>query len=175
MKTLLLMRHAKSAWDDPALVDVLRPLAPRGRLAATRIGRYLREAGLAPERVLCSPALRAAETLARVLVELGGSPVVEEWPDLYFRGWTSLLDAVRGLPEDVGRAMLVCHNPDLHELALALAGVGAPKALAALAAKFPSGALAVLTFPTPDPASGWSGLAPAAGTLQALVRPRDLS
>ena len=173
MKTLLLLRHAKSSWDETGLADLARPLTSRGRAAATRIGRHLRGAGLAPERVLCSPARRATETLAGVLTELGESPVIEERPDLYLRGWSSLLGAVHGLPEEVNRAMLVSHNPDLHDLALALAGTGPPEALKALAAKFPTGALAVLCFA--DPVSGWRAVAPGKGALHALIKPRDMS
>jgi len=171
MKTLLLLRHAKSAWNDSTISDISRPLTPRGQIAATRIGRHLREEGPLPERVLCSPARRAAETLARVLAELKPPPVVEERPELYLQGWSSLLAAARSLPEEVKRAMVVSHNPDLPDLALALAGTGPAAALTALATKFPTGALAVLTFPV----GTWREIAPGSGTLQALIRPRDLS
>ena len=168
MKTLLLLRHAKSAWDDPGLADMERPLTPRGQAAAARMGRHLRDTGLVPERVLCSPARRAAETLALVLAGPTHTPVVDQRPELYLRGWSALLAAVQGLPGAVDRAMLVSHNPDIHELAVALAGSGAP---AALAAKYPTGALAVLRFAVQD----WRAVAPGTGTLQEFVSPRHLS
>ena len=60
MRTLLLMRHAKSSWDEPGLADLERPLAARGRLAAPLVARHLRERGLMPDLVLCSPAVRVA-------------------------------------------------------------------------------------------------------------------
>ena len=76
MKTLCLMRHAKSGWDDPSLSDHDRPLTARGVEAAGLVGRHLKQRGVRPDLVLCSTARRAAETLALVLNELGrGMPV----------------------------------------------------------------------------------------------------
>ena len=172
MKTLYLLRHAKSAWDDPGLADVARPLAPRGRKAATRVGRALRESGRLPELVLCSPARRAADTLARVLAELGPDPVpVETCEALYFGGPAALLLRVQTLPATLYRVMLVAHDPDLHELAVLLAGSGPTAARVSLSEKFPTGALALLDFPGDD----WAAVAPGAGRLREFLRPRDLS
>ncbi len=171
MKTLLLLRHAKSAWADPALEDFDRPLAPRGIDAATRMGRYLCRDGLVPERILCSPARRAAQTLTLVLAQLKDEPPVETARSLYLGGWPALLAAVQTLPATTARAMLVAHNPDLQDLALTLAGTGPAASLQALAEKLPTGGLVVLTFPGPT----WSAVAAGAGTLVALVCPRELS
>ena len=71
MKTLLLLRHAKSSWDNPALDDRDRPLAARGKRSAERIGRYMADNELSPALVLCSPARRAVDTLAIVRAGLG--------------------------------------------------------------------------------------------------------
>jgi phosphohistidine phosphatase len=121
--------------------------------------------------VLCSPAQRAAETLALAQAQLETQPEVEVRADLYLDGWTALLDAVHGLPDRVSRAMLVGHNPDLQDLACRLAGSGSSDARQAMAAKFPTGALAVIAFPGPS----WGEVALGAGTLRAFVRPRDLT
>jgi phosphohistidine phosphatase len=66
VRTLHLLRHAKSSWDDPSLADRDRPLAPRGLRAGRAIAAYLREHGIAPGLVLCSPAARTRETLGLV-------------------------------------------------------------------------------------------------------------
>ncbi len=171
MKRLFLLRHAKSAWDDPTLADHNRPLAARGRQAATRMGRFLRAEGTGIERILCSPARRAAETLAAVLAELASTPPVETQDALYLGGPNALLAAIQSLPNGIDRAMIVAHNPDLHELAVALIRAGAAEPRRALAEKFPTGALAILEFP----GGAWSEVMPGTGTLLALVRPRDLS
>ncbi len=171
MKTLYLLRHAKSSWDDPALPDRERPLAPRGRKAAAAIGGHLARFDACPELVLCSPARRTTETLEGVLAALGpkAEPVVETREELYLGGGRTLLATVRALPPGVSRALLVGHDPDLHELAMLLAGGGEPGPLAELKRKFPTGALAVLSLPE------WGEAGPGVATLREFVRPRELS
>ena len=171
MKTLYLLRHAKSSWDEPGLADRERPLAPRGRKAAAAIGQHLARFDAIPELVLCSPARRTTETLEGVLAALGAkaAPTVENREDLYLGGGQTLLEAVRALPAGVSRVLVVGHDPDLHDLAVSLAGSGEPGPLAELKQKFPTGALAVLGL------SAWSEAAPGAGRLREFVRPRDLS
>jgi phosphohistidine phosphatase len=66
-----MLRHAKSAWDDPALRDCDRPLAPRGRKAAKRVARWAKKHAVNPQLVVCSSAVRAQQTLQRVLPSLG--------------------------------------------------------------------------------------------------------
>ncbi len=171
MKTLYLLRHAKSSWDEPSLADRDRPLAPRGCRAATLIGQHLARFDARPELVLCSPARRSAETLERLLEALGptAAPRVETREELYLGGQRTLLDAVRELPTDTSRVLLIAHNPDLHELAVSLSGSGEPGPLAALKERFPTGALAVLGL------SDWAEANAGVGRLKEFVRPRDLS
>ncbi|NIP89767.1 MAG: histidine phosphatase family protein, partial [Gammaproteobacteria bacterium] len=83
MKTLLLLRHAKSSWDDPSLEDFDRPLAPRGEKAAPVMAAYLASKGLRPDLVLCSPAARARQTWALVAQSLGDGIAVKELQSLY--------------------------------------------------------------------------------------------
>ncbi|MFC5585479.1 SixA phosphatase family protein [Nitratireductor kimnyeongensis] len=71
MKELLLLRHAKSSWDDPSLADIERPLAPRGRRAAPLMGREILRRGWSPDYVLVSPARRAQQTWRLVAAEIG--------------------------------------------------------------------------------------------------------
>lgn len=171
MKTLCLMRHAKSGWDDPDLPDHDRPLNERGVEAAGLVGRYLKRQGIRPDLVLCSTAKRAADTLALVLNEFGRDAPVEHDRGLYLAGAPALLEAVRGAPDSVGTLLVVGHNPDMHHLGQHLAGFGDPKALRAMAEKFPTGGCAILTFETRH----WREVSPGRGHLVEFVRPRLLA
>jgi phosphohistidine phosphatase len=162
-RQLFLLRHAKSSWDEPGLADHDRPLAKRGRKAAKAMGAHLRRCGIAPALVLCSSARRARQTVD--LLGLDGELLVE--PGLYEASTSGLLERLRGIPDDVGAAMLVGHQPALGDLALALAREGAGRERAR--EHFPTGALATLRFTGP-----WSELAPGDAELVELVRPREL-
>lgn len=150
MKCLLLLRHAKSSWDDLTLEDWQRPLAPRGRQAAPRMGREIALRGWRPQRVLVSPARRAQETWNLVAPELPDRPEGVETPQLYGASQDAVLRRLRHLPEDLSCVLLVGHNPQLESLAHSLAGRGSDaQALAQIQAKFPTAALAVLAFDAP--------------------------
>jgi phosphohistidine phosphatase len=111
-KTILLMRHAKSSWDDSSLRDFDRPLNSRGKRDAPRMGLYLSEIGTAPDLIVCSPAARAKATILRVVKELGLNEDVITWEeDLYFGGSDSYLNAIRRAPENAQIVMTVGHNP----------------------------------------------------------------
>jgi len=171
MKTLCLMRHAKSGWDDPSLPDHDRPLNERGVEAAGLVGRHLKQQGIRPDLVLCSTAKRAADTLSLVLNALGGGVAAQHDRGLYLAGAPALLEALRGAPDSVATLMLVGHNPDMHHLTQHLAGFGDPAALRAVAEKFPTGGCAILTFE----AGRWRDVAPGRGHLVEFVRPRLLA
>lgn len=162
---LLLLRHAKSSWDDPSLADRDRPLAPRGRKAASRIARHLGERDERPDLVLCSPATRTRQTLERL--SLDPSVRVEFNERLYAASAAALLALLRALPASAGTVLVVGHNPGLEELALELAVPGPHRER--IAEKFPTGALATLAFD-----GAWAELARGACTLVDYVVPRDL-
>jgi phosphohistidine phosphatase len=167
VKRLYLLRHAKSAWDDPRLRDRERPLAPRGRKAAKRMARWAEEHGVRPQLVVCSDAVRAQETLQGVLPGLG-EPTVWVEATLYTAGAETLLARIRALPEDVDEAMLVGHNPGLMDLLLLLA---APSALRERAREnLPTGALAELRTDV----ERWGDISPGAARLTQFVLPRKL-
>lgn len=172
MRQLLLLRHAKSSWDDPQLADHARPLNARGRRAAAAMARAMRELGLAPEVVLVSSARRTLQTL-EALAPLPDSPIVEPMDALYLAPWEKLLDAVHGVPETARSVLLIGHNPGLHELALALAGAAAMTtrdgAARRLAEAYPTGALAEFSVATP-----WRFLEAGGGRLVRFLTPRDL-
>ena len=160
-KVLLLLRHAKSSWDDPALADHDRPLAARGRKAALKIGARLRADHTSVSLVLCSSARRARET-----VELVAPPGELEIDDrLYGASAGELLQRLRQVPDAVGAVMLVGHNPAMHDLALRLISRDADHVVG----KFPTGALASLTF-----TGSWQALAPRGAQLTSFLKPREL-
>jgi phosphohistidine phosphatase len=174
MRTLLLLRHAKSSWDDPDLPDFKRPLAPRGRRAARALARYFQEATLRPDRILCSPATRTRQTLAALAesrdAPLQGTPV-EEDERIYEARSQDLLRRVREVPGAVRSLLVVGHNPGMADLALLLLGSGPHHpSLARLREKVPTGALITLEIPEGD----WTGLGPGSCRLASFLRPVDL-
>jgi len=177
-RTLVLFRHAKSAWPDVADHD--RPLARRGIRAAPVMGRWLREAGFLPGQVLCSTARRAQETWQFAQVGLAATPPVTFDARIYEAAATDLLAVIREVPPATGTLLLIGHNPAIENLALLLAtapggaagpapGGAAPGDLEQMRSKFPTGAIAVLEFH-----GTWPGLAPGGARLTAFVTPRDL-
>lgn len=170
MVTLALFRHAKSSWTSSARDDFDRPLAPRGRKAAPRMGKFIASEGLVPDVVLCSSAARAKETLQLALAEWTDHPPEVRYEDgLYHAGPDAMLDALRALPGEYGHAMLIGHNPGMHALALDLVGQAGGDSLNALAGKYPTAALIVLDFD-----GGWQDVAPARGTLRLFMKPKAL-
>jgi phosphohistidine phosphatase len=163
VRTLYLLRHAKSSWDDPALADYERPLAPRGRRDAKRMADHFRAGGIEPDFVLCSGAERTRQTLE--LIGLTSPTMID--PLLYAASAEQLLDRVRAIPDEIASAMLIGHNPGLHDLALGLASAG--EELDRLKAKFPTAALATLSTETT-----WTRLAPGDAVLAAYVVPKQL-
>jgi phosphohistidine phosphatase len=169
--TLSLLRHAKSAWGDIGAEDVDRGLAERGIEAAPRMGRAMRKLGLKPDLILCSAAIRTRATLTLVLPELRlEDPEIRYEDALYLASPVTLHDTLKSLPDRAGHVLVIGHNPGLHALALALAGSGDKGALADLSAKFPTAALAVLTFET----DSWRKIRTGQGRLRHFVTPRSL-
>ncbi len=169
-RQLLLLRHAKAAIGDPGMEDFDRPLAERGGKAAKAMGRYMSEHGLAPDLVLCSPSRRTRTTWEIAAHELPEtiSRMVEGLYD--FGDGAALLDAIRRHGAHAKRLMLVGHNPATQNLALGLAGSGEKALRRQIMEKYPTGALAVLSFDS----GNWSDTAEGAGRLDAFIRPRDI-
>jgi phosphohistidine phosphatase len=166
-RRLILLRHAKSAWPDVADQD--RPLAGRGRRAAPAAGRWLRESGHVPDLVLCSTARRARETWQLAEVELGAHPRATFEPRVYGTSATELLDLARQTPSSVRTLMIVGHEPTMSDLTLELADDDRGSALDRVRAKFPTAAIAILTF-----AGSWPELGPGKAKLDNFVVPDDL-
>lgn len=171
MLTLSLLRHAKSSWDPPGTDDFDRPLAERGLKAAPVIGAYIASHELRPELILCSAAVRTRATLDLVMPFFDPAPPALAYEEgLYLATASQLLARLRNISTRWSKVMLIGHNPGFHDLAMALtADTSSPMAIA-LAQKYPTATLAVLTFDTQD----WSKIAPATGHLTRFVTPASL-
>ena len=122
MKTLLILRHAKSSWDEPGLADIQRPLNKRGKHDAPRVGELLKEADLIPDVILSSPAVRAIKTAEAVADACGYEGNIEIKEDFYPGSPENYLEALNDLPGDPMRVMVVGHNPGLEEFLNELTG-----------------------------------------------------
>lgn len=169
MKTLFLLRHAKSDWADPDQHDFDRPLNARGRKAARAMGRELRRLKLAADQIIASPAARTIETLALLADGYGGRMKIEEDERLYLASADTLFGIVRAADDRRRSLLLVGHNPGLHQVTLGLVRESPERA--EVAAKYPTGALAEIAFDV----ERWGEIAPASGRLARFLRPRDLA
>ena len=160
MKTLFIMRHAKSSWAETDLADFDRPLNDRGRRDAPFMGTVMRENGYAPEIILSSPAVRARET-AR-LVKEGGNLAGEIFFDdrIYEASPQTLKQVVSEIDDKNASAMLVGHNPGIEGFIRLLTGTLEP---------MPTAALAIIQL---TPAS-WRDVATNSGRLVKVIRPKD--
>jgi phosphohistidine phosphatase len=161
MKTLLILRHAKSSWKKPDLPDHDRPLNKRGKKEAPKVGQYLKENDLVPDLILCSTARRAMETAQAVADACGFEGTVDAHKDLYLSEPSIYLDILRCLPDEARRVMVVGHNPAVEELLATLTEVDE---------HLSTSALAVVDLPI----SSWEELNEATdGRLQILWVPRQ--
>ncbi len=168
MRQLLLLRHAKSSWDDPALSDHSRPLNRRGRLAAQAMRTAMEGLGLSPDVVLVSTSRRTLQTMQE-LEPWAETPLVEPLDSLYLANADAMLAVLRQTRETVRSLLLIGHNPGLHELALLLADEAGLAQAPRLREGYPSGALAEFSLPGP-----WQHLDAGAARLVRFVCPRDL-
>jgi phosphohistidine phosphatase len=178
-RKLVLLRHAKSAWPD--VPDHDRPLARRGQRDAPAIGRWLRDARLLPDQVLCSTARRASETWQLTRAGLGTSPPVSFDDRVYQASAEQLLSLIRRIAPETRTLLVVGHDPAVPELALLLAAAAPPAggnarngtALSVMVnrmrVKFPTAAVAVFEF-TGD----WDQMTPGSTRLACFMTPRDL-
>ena len=171
MRNLLLLRHAKSSWDDSALDDFERPLSQRGRETAPLMANYMASHNLQPDYVLCSSAVRTQQTLSLVLPAFGPRPPAVVYDDaLYLASATALLTRLRRVQPKWRRVLIVGHNPGLHDLALHMISRRDDDLHAALASKFATAALAVQAFDV----AAWHDVAPHSGELTHFMTPSRL-
>jgi phosphohistidine phosphatase len=163
MKTLLLLRHAKSSWGNPGLADHDRPLNKRGKRDAPRIGELLRREELVPHLIISSTARRARVTAELVAEHSGYAGSLRLEADLYAAGAEAYLEGLANLPDEYERVMVVGHNPGLEELLEAIIGGYE---------RLPTAALAEVRLPV----QRWRDLNDETeGELVNLWRPKELS
>lgn len=163
MKTLLLLRHAKSSWNNPALDDHERPLNERGRRDGPRMGQLMREQGLIPDVVISSDAVRARLTAEAVVEAARYAGEILLDPRLYLASPADILSLLRTVAEKADTVMIVGHNPGLEELVALLTGERRD---------LPTAALARIVLPIDQ----WRDLKPSTrGTLSGHWRPKELT
>ncbi len=170
MRTIAILRHAKSSWAEPGAGDFDRPLNDRGRLAAERVGRELKQRGVRFDHVLASPATRVRETLERLVEGYGDFPEIRFDDSLYGATEGHLLASIRALPDDVRAPLIVGHNPGLHSLVLTLTTDDEEQLRSRIAAKYPTAAFAAVELPV----LRWKEVQRGAGRLRDLILPREL-
>lgn len=166
-RTLIVIRHAKSAWP-PGVPDQERPLNGRGQRDAPAVGRWLVEHDLVPELVHVSPARRTLATWGLIRSELPGDITVSTADEVYAASWETMLRVVRGSDDAYSRVALVGHNPGCEDLVAALAGPQSdPELMAQVAVKYPTAGTAVLRFDC-----SWADMAEAGCALVEFATPR---
>lgn len=160
MKTLYILRHAKSSWSDPVLADFDRPLNDRGNAAAPFMGRLMSESGFSPEVILASPAERAKQTalLVKNAGKLAAKIKFEE--RIYEASPQTLRQVISGLEQTISSAMLIGHNPGME---------GFIRYLTNEAQRMPTAALAIIDLP----ADKWERADPGSGSLRRIIRPKE--
>ena len=162
MKTLLVLRHAKSSWNDPSVDDHDRPLNARGTRDAPRMGQLVRELQLAPEVIISSDAVRARTTAAAVAEALGFAEEIRLERRLYLASPADIVAVVRIVPASATTAMIVGHNPGFEQLVERLTGESN---------ELPTAALAQIALPI----ERWRDLKVSTrGKLIGLWRPKEL-
>jgi phosphohistidine phosphatase len=161
MKNLLLLRHAKSDWDDPSLRDFDRPLAARGERDAPKIGKALRKRGPVPDLIVSSPAARAKETIEAVARAARFGLEIQFNEAIYDASSPELLKLIRLLPDDSSCVLMVGHNPGFEDLVGRLSGSHE---------RMPTAALACIQFQIDN----WKDVNDGEGKLAWLLTPKQL-
>ena len=164
-RRIVVIRHAKSNWDDPSLEDHDRPLSKRGRNALPRLRDHIEDLELRADLVRCSSALRTRETLDGIRPALGRTARIEVDSALYGASSEQLVTELRRLDDQVVTVFLIGHNPGVGELVELLAESGKRKAAID---RFPTAAVAVLSI-----AGSWTGLQPSGALLESFWTPKQ--
>ncbi|MAZ34394.1 MAG: phosphohistidine phosphatase [Thalassospira sp.] len=170
MKTLLLLRHAKSSWTDPSRSDHDRELNRRGEQAAPVMGRYLQDQGLVPDLIWCSTAARAVQTLTLLGRDFASTSDVIYNEDLYMASEKVLLDSLVQTHDEARCVMMIGHNPGMEDFAAQLFGDGDGEALLQMKRKFPTCGLCQYEFDVDH----WADVHPETGRLIRFVKVKDL-
>ncbi len=160
MKTLYVLRHAKSSWEDRDLADFDRPLNERGKSAAPFMGEVLRGNELTPELILSSPALRACETARLVKAAAGLDAEIKHNEHIYEASPQTLQQVAASIDDRFASAMIVGHNPGME---------GFVRLLTGKLEQMPTATLAIIDLDI----AGWADISKGRGELRRIIRPRD--
>jgi len=172
MRELFLFRHAKSSWSELDQNDHERPLNARGNLVAPMMGQYMRDNAVSPELILCSTATRTRQTLALAFPSVeDGHPAVVYSREIYEAPPAALLGCIHTIDDTVRSLLLLGHNPGSQLLALQLSKTADGDALQRLSVKFPTAALARISFH----ADSWRDIQSVRGHLVQFITPKQLA
>ena len=161
MKTLILLRHAKSSWKDQSLQDIDRPLKDRGIKASALIGNYIRKRKIVPDLIISSPAERTRQT-AQLVLKAARQKIKPEFDEqIYEAGARRLLALLKRIADTATVVMIIGHNPGLEDLIESLTGK---------TPKVPTAALARIELGIVK----WNRVRPGVGKLKWLVTPKEL-
>ncbi|MCP4702725.1 MAG: histidine phosphatase family protein [Gammaproteobacteria bacterium] len=167
-RELLILRHAKSAWDTDVPTDFERPLAKRGKKDAPKMGKWLRQQNLMPDTIISSPAVRAKQTVIKACREMGIDKEQVHWdPRIYEAGTQSLLEVLAACPPDAKRVLLTGHNPGVESLVMHLCGT--ELRIPEDGKLLPTAALAYLKMP-----ADWKHLESGSASLVSITRVRNI-
>lgn len=170
MKRVVLVRHAKSSWDDPEQEDIVRPLNERGRLAAPVIGAWLAERKIEPDLVATSPAARCVQTWDKIKHHLGRAPKPKIEKALYMADPSTMMKVLTNMPDDADTVLVIGHQPGLSSFARKLANGTVPSSCSRSFTKFPTASAAVIEFDT----DVWSNAKFGEGEFRNFATPKDL-
>jgi phosphohistidine phosphatase len=160
MKTLYVLRHAKSDWNDASLTDFERPLNERGLNAAQKMGAFMKQRGIVPDLIISSPARRARETAQIIKDAAGIATEIHFEPRIYEAGIGDLTEIVSQVENDCEKLLIVGHNPGFEQLVEILSGELQP---------MPTAALAEIELPIENWSETMRG-----GKLKNLFKPKEI-
>ena len=170
MRTLIFLRHAKSSWALPGVDDFDRPLNDRGNNAAPKMANWLTSEGIKPDVIVCSSAKRTRETLAHIEPMFSQEVATILEPNLYLASSNTLFECAAKLDDAYETAMLLAHNPGLHDAALSALTAASRRESGEMRSRFPTCACAIISLPI----NSWSEINTDIGELDAYVTPKGL-
>ena len=162
MKNLFLLRHAKSSWDNAALVDFDRPLSKRGISNAIKLSKYIQKSSISFDLVLSSPSERTQSTLDLVLSSFDPIPTITFKESIYHASASSLTQLIKEQDDEINNLLIIGHNPGLHILTETLTNESI--------VKFPTCAFVKITN-----FNRWKDLDAVILNLESLITPKELN
>ena len=170
MKTIFLLRHAKSKWGDPNISDFDRPLADRGIKSAKKIGKYLKKKNYTPNVVYCSSALRAKQTCECINRIIKKKKNIIYKKDLYMSDSGTFIKFLKNTKDKYNSAMIISHNPGIENFAIEMIQNKDNEIYDNINAKYPTGGLVIIKLKN----SNWSKLKFESGEVCEFIKPREL-